>query len=94
MAIKSDKDAITELAWIVQDLIAANLLTLGQTDASMLMGRINDITKYTDGDARVGKRRTTCHNCNGRRWLIPLSVDEAGIPCPRCNPDGLAKGYT
>ena len=34
-----------------------------------------------------------CASCDGKHWLMPLSIDESGVPCPACNSDGnLALG--
>lgn len=31
---------------------------------------------------------SACPRCHGVHWLMPLSYDEAGVPCPQCNADG------
>lgn len=32
--------------------------------------------------------RSICPNCKGFHWLVSLSYDEGGTPCPICNPYG------
>ena len=36
----------------------------------------------------LGDHLPLCRTCGGRHWLMPLSYDEGGVPCPKCNSDG------
>jgi len=34
------------------------------------------------------KDNNSCSHCTDG-WLMPLSYDESGVPCPHCNPKGI-----
>jgi hypothetical protein len=70
-----DSDFKRKLFWECID----NLGSKGRSSAAKLAEPALHIAEQAD---------TAICRCGGSGWLTPLSIDESGVPCPRCNPDG------